>query len=410
MNKENTFKVSIKDYQIIKKAYLEFYPGLNVITGPSNNGKTSIFKAIKANVFTVPGSTSIRVGANNFIVGIEYNGHIVILQKAPKESAYLIDGERYTKFGVTTPQIIADDLNIRELELNGNKEQLNFWDQMNYPFLLDRTSVELFRFIVDSGDDDQVSKALKDMVVDRKTISRDIDIIQGSINTVDLEIDSYKKQLEESKPIIEACNSIIALQSKVSRLNSMKELNKDIENTNTSIREVDLDLSNIDKDLSNINPVLNSIKLKVDKLNIIKDIYLMLTKINKDKENIDIDLNKINKIANYKSISTDRRNQLLEIYNNINSIKDQENTTNKDIELQNKYTNINIEDKVDKLDKYKSISNTIDLIRNDLHKLDEDIKYNNDELNLYNSYSDLFDICPLCGSKLHKEHNKLKEV
>ena len=42
------FKTSIKDFQIIKKATLEFTPGLNVIIGPSNNGKTSILKAIKA--------------------------------------------------------------------------------------------------------------------------------------------------------------------------------------------------------------------------------------------------------------------------------------------------------------------------------------------------------------------------
>ena len=41
-------KVQIKNYQIIKDANLEFIPGLNVIIGPSNNGKTSILKAIKA--------------------------------------------------------------------------------------------------------------------------------------------------------------------------------------------------------------------------------------------------------------------------------------------------------------------------------------------------------------------------
>ena len=183
-----SFKVQIKDYQIIKKASLEFIPGLNVIVGPSNNGKSSILKAIKSLLYTVPGTTSIRFGASSYTVGISYNGHTVLLQKGSKEAVYMVDGEKYTKFGTTTPEPVINSTNIKELTLNGNKEHLNFWEQMEYPFLLDRSPVELFRFIVDSGDDDQITKALKTMVTDRQQISRDIDQMQGSINTVDTEI------------------------------------------------------------------------------------------------------------------------------------------------------------------------------------------------------------------------------
>lgn len=67
------FKVSLKDFQIIKKANLEFIPGLNVIIGPSNNGKSSILKAIKSCIYTIPGSTSIRAGQNSYTVGLGYN-------------------------------------------------------------------------------------------------------------------------------------------------------------------------------------------------------------------------------------------------------------------------------------------------------------------------------------------------
>ena len=67
---------------------------------------------------------------------------------------------------------------------------------MKYPFLLDKSSVELFRFIIDSGEDDQVSKALKNMVADRQLISREIDQLQGSMNLLDLDIDNYEKQLQ----------------------------------------------------------------------------------------------------------------------------------------------------------------------------------------------------------------------
>ena len=196
MNKN--LQVQIKDYQIIKKMSLEFVPGLNVIVGPSNNGKSSILKAIKATTFTIPGTSPIRFGQSNYTVGIQYNGHIIILQKGLKESVYVVDGEKYSKFGQTTPEIVANSLNIKELVLNGNKEQLNFWDQMNYPFLLDKTGVEMFRFIVDSGENDKLSDVLKSMVSDRQNLNKTIDMIQGSINAVDLEIDSYKEELEKN--------------------------------------------------------------------------------------------------------------------------------------------------------------------------------------------------------------------
>ena len=67
------FKVTLKDFQIIKKANLEFIPGLNVIIGPSNNGKSSILKAIKSCIYTTPGSTPIRAGQNSYTVGLGYN-------------------------------------------------------------------------------------------------------------------------------------------------------------------------------------------------------------------------------------------------------------------------------------------------------------------------------------------------
>lgn len=55
---------------------------------------------------------------------------------------------------------------------------------MEYPFLLDKSPIELFRFIIDSGEDDQISKALKDMVSDRQSISKDITSLERKYQSV----------------------------------------------------------------------------------------------------------------------------------------------------------------------------------------------------------------------------------
>lgn len=219
-----SMKVQVKNYQIIKNAEAEFVPGLNVIVGPSNNGKTSFIKAIKSLIYTEPGSTPIRFGTQSYIVGIQYNGHTVILQKGLKDSAYLVDGEKFTKYGTSTPEEVSKALGIRELELNGKKEKINFWDQMNYPFLLDKSSTELFRFIVDSGEDDQISAALKDMVSDRQGINKDINQLQGSIMVLDEQIATKTKEIDNLKPKLEVSKEIIKMQTKVANVRQMNDL------------------------------------------------------------------------------------------------------------------------------------------------------------------------------------------
>ena len=329
MNKN--MQVQIKDYQIIKKMSLEFVPGLNVIIGPSNNGKSSILKAIKAATFTIPGTSPIRFGQSNYTVGIQYNGHVVILQKGLKESLYIVDGEKYSKFGQITPEIVANSLNIKELVLNGNKEQLNFWDQMNYPFLLDKTGVEMFRFVIDSGENDKLSDVLKSMVSDRQNLNKNIDILQGSINAVDLEIDNYKKELDDAKPIIEASTNIILLQQQVSKLNLLKDLKNKIDVNKTKLieikvkQETQLNYYNTIKEInSNISDLANK---QVDLTNYLlklKDLRNSLLNINdKLKPIIYIDIKEedINKIINLKSILNKHNeisHDLSAAYNNLN--------------------------------------------------------------------------------------------
>ena len=316
-------QVQIKDYQILKNVSLEFIPGLNVIIGPSNNGKSSILKAIKALVFTVPGTTPIRSGQSNYTVGIQYNGHIVILQKGLKESVYMVDKEKYSKFGQTTPEIVSNSLNIKELLLNGNKEQLNFWDQMNYPFLLDKSSVETFRFIIDSGENDKLSEALKTMVSDRQGLNKSIDILQGSINSVDLEIEEYNKELEEAKPIIEASLGIIFLQSQVSKFNLLKDLKikrdkllKDKEANKVEYGKV---LTNYTV-LKALNTSINSL---INKINILQNYFIKLHNLIGDLSDINenlikLDRYKLNIVQSHQVLF-----RLKEIKENINYISEQ---------------------------------------------------------------------------------------
>ena len=392
-------KVQIKNYQIIKDANLEFIPGLNVIIGPSNNGKTSILKAIKALLYTVPGSTPIRYGTNYYAVGLDYNNHKVILQKGAKESLYLVDGEKYTKFGTNTPEIVSNSLNIKELVLNGNKEQLNFWDQMNYPFLIDKTSTELFKFIIDSSDSDQISQALKDMVSDRQQLGRDIDKLQGSLDILNQDIDSYVYTLEKNKDIINTCNNIIALQPKITRLNNLELLLDELNKLDVDIKNNDSDYSKIKQDLENQNKIFSNLKELSDKLNDLSNIDIELSNIDIEIDSNYKKLQNISYIINLNKIDLSRLNLLLDYKNKLIDIDNKIN----DIKLP-KLIKFKLKDK--DLEKLNYLNDILYNIENDDKQIEENehkINISKKLLAIYNSIYDLFEVCPLCGSKLHRK-------
>ena len=392
-----SFKLAVKDYQIIKKASLEFIPGLNVITGPSNNGKSSIFKAIKANIYTTPGTSPIRAGQNSYAVGITYNGHTVILQKGLKESVYLVDGEKYTKFGTTTPPVVSNTLNIKELVLNGNKEQLNFWDQMNYPFLLDKTPVELFRFIIDSGDSDKISQVLKDMVSDRQVISKEIDQLQGSINLIDTDIDTYEKQLEVAKPIIEACNNIIALQDRISRLNSLKTVKTNLDNISQQVELINNNEKRLEANLNIWSNFNQSIKIMSQKHNILKDTFIRLHTIIGDLSDSEEKLLDLAKIKDLDIIDVSGLVSMKNIHQDIITIRSK-------LESLDTISIINYTGSKDDIDKLFLLKNYQLAGINTYKKYTEydkalsEASANKDK---FIEFKKLFDICPVCGQKIH---------
>lgn len=391
------FKVQIKNYQIIKDVSLEFIPGLNVIIGPSNNGKSSILKAIKALIYTVPGTTPIRNGQSFYAVGISYNNHTIILQKGLKESVYIVDGEKYTKYGVNTPEIVSKSLNIKELVLNGNKEQLNFWDQMEYPFLINRTSTELFKFIIDSSDSDQVSQSLKDMVSDRQQLNKEIDLLQGTINTIDLDIDSYTNTLDKSKSIIEACNSIIELQPKVSKLNQLKQIKEIHETNKNELNNLNTELYNKQTETTLHKKYYTNIYSKNSTLQVLNNKFIQLHNLIEDLSNNNEDILKLSKLRNLKQLDNSKLNQLKQIKNQLDLIKNQISNM-KPIKI----VKLNLsEQSLIRLNKLKQIRKNH--INNDYKMINlvASKQTTVGHLDLLKETKEFFDICPLCGHKLH---------
>lgn len=269
-------KVSVKDFQIVKSASLEFVPGLTVINGESNNGKSALFRAIKSCIYNEPGTTNVRMGCKNYMVGIEHKGHKVILQKG-ENSLYLIDGKQYNKIGKTQVPEVAEALGIKVLNINDNTEKINFWDQMEKPFLLDRNSSELFRFIVDSGEDDNLNNTLRSMVTDKNKLNVDKNLKEGSIATLKQQIDESEKLLAGFEDKIEFCESVISFGPITSKMLNTNNTITKITNETTNITNITETLTKEKETQRELTEQLNTLSYNISKKAQLKEALTGLT-------------------------------------------------------------------------------------------------------------------------------------
>lgn len=216
-----SFEISLKNFQSISGADLEFAPGINLLVGQSNSGKTAVFRALNA-VLTNPSKakTFIKHGKGVTTVTIEYEGNSITWSRSAKESAYNINDEEYTKVGNKT---LFDILPKNGFTQDDDGNIMNIEGEWDFPFPFDRTPSQLFKLfenifcvsdsavIIKSFKDDEArcvkeKSSCEDRLVRLNTKITALDELSKEIN-----VEQIKKRSEDLKVL---CNSY-------------KEMNKD---------------------------------------------------------------------------------------------------------------------------------------------------------------------------------------
>ena len=191
-------KVRIKNYQAIEEAELEFKPGINSIIGSTNNGKSAIIRAIRGAINNQGGNGFINYEADACSVYIEFNNHDIEWKKTRKQgkSSYTIDGIVLSKIGQTQLDEVASIMNMPEIQVNNDRHQINFWRQMDKPFLVDKTPYQLFDFIVKSDEQEIIRTLAETTEASLKEINRNINTTSTG---VDMNTESINNLVEELK-------------------------------------------------------------------------------------------------------------------------------------------------------------------------------------------------------------------
>ncbi|MCK4358981.1 MAG: AAA family ATPase [Candidatus Cloacimonetes bacterium] len=247
-------KLQIKNFQAHKDTTLEFDEGLNVITGATNTGKSSILRALKKVIRDTPGGNNfVNIDEKECVISVETENneitrHIAISSKGDtKTNEYILNDELFAKFGKEVPIEIIRALRMPEIDFDSIKVDLNFADQLEGPFLLSSTP------------------SLKAKVLGKLS---GVDVLDRAI------IQTNKCLRKTSNEVKSDTVSIEKLNQELSEFIDISKCEKELDDLNQSLNKIEQDLLLLEK--------LKGFKNSLD------DVVKRGKKIKKDLENLEI--------------------------------------------------------------------------------------------------------------------------
>lgn len=299
-------KIIINNFQSHKHTEIELDKGLNVIVGPSDQGKSAIIRAVKWVLFNEPlGTFFIREGEKECSVTLQFfDGERLTRIRSKNKNLYVFVDKNnkesvFEGFGSEVPQPIMDIIGIKKIYLDGKQSSLiNIGEQLEGPFLLsEKTSTRanaIGRLVGVHIVDQAISGVLKDI--------RNLNI---NIKSNEEKLKEYSKQLKQFNYLDD--------------LKSIIDLIEDIKTKINSTWERYLNLSNIKNEYEKIEKDIRVTNNILRKLSYIDDILLLYQHIEAKMKNHRYFYNKYNLYCQLiKNISRDR--DILTKLSNIESL------------------------------------------------------------------------------------------
>lgn len=169
--------MTYQNFQTHKKRVLDLTPGVNVLVGRTDVGKSSLLRGLRWLCLNQPrGDGFVRWGKSGVGVGCEVGGRTVVRVRRGKHGYYEVDGKRFDALNGTVPRDVQDVLRTADV---------NFQRQIDPPFW----------FTLSPG---QVAKEFN-KVVDLSLIDQALDRIGRSVRAKKAESALVERRYQEAK-------------------------------------------------------------------------------------------------------------------------------------------------------------------------------------------------------------------
>src|SRR5579864_2008797 len=167
----------LENFQSHKDSTFEFDKGLNVIVGSSNQGKTSLARALSLVLYNTWDKSWTRVGsAFCKITLVMDNGVTIIREKGEKQNKYILQvpgqpSQEFTNFGSEVPEAVSKVLHIGKISLDKDDSlTLNYASQLEPLFLFNRSGSQKAKVFGRLSGAHYLDHALRNLNTEKKQI------------------------------------------------------------------------------------------------------------------------------------------------------------------------------------------------------------------------------------------------
>jgi len=280
-------KVSIKNFQSHVDTVFELTPGVNVITGTSDHGKSAIMNALKWLIWNKPLGDELRNwNGGDMIVSVDLAEGITITKTKTKSQNFYQINDNEPLVGADVPEEVQKILNI--------SEKINFHQQLNLPFLMTESPGEVARHFSKIAKIDSIHKT-------ERTINSWISGINRGIEKHKSDIKKYNQELKEFPDLKKIEIELEVLEDLETKRN---QISKGISDLSMMIRHIDVVNDRIEEDsrLLVFEKEVDGLLSQINEMNIMNDQILQLDGLITDIEMIEYKTKEFNEKIQHESL------------------------------------------------------------------------------------------------------------
>jgi exonuclease SbcC len=173
----------ILNCQSHKDTFLEFHPGVNVIIGPTDSGKSAILRVIRWIVKNRPSGDTLRSWwGGKTIADMQTTEGRKIIRSRDKTDEYQLDTTVFKAFNTSVPEEIAQALNLNEINLQR---------QLDAPFLLSDSPGDVAQHFNRVAGLDKIDVGEQNINKCIRTINGDISSCGGLITQAEIDLKKF---------------------------------------------------------------------------------------------------------------------------------------------------------------------------------------------------------------------------
>jgi len=253
----NLKKLILHNFQSHQNTTINFHPGMNVIVGSSDEGKSAVIRALAAVLQNDVNNAYVRHGEDCFEVTAEFDdGSSVARIKGAKVNKYIVNGEEFERLGDSVPKQVIEVLGGASVFIDDNEIPVTISKQGVEPFLLSESAPVRAKMLGMISGLDVIDRALREMQKDSNQTDKDIKISEGILTQQEKELKDVRDELLIKEPMYlaldEAVKSYYVDSQKLDKLTVLRHdfgfLNVDIEAAKSEMLVLDVVVNSISFD------------------------------------------------------------------------------------------------------------------------------------------------------------------